>query len=982
VTERVGDSAWQDRCIATHRCTTLVRTRADLAKPGGFGTLARPGSEEVRSMFRHRGNRLLGAIFAVAATGALAASNAPGAPAIPKIAFQKYRLANGLEVILSEDHRLPLVAVNVWYHVGPADERPGRTGFAHLFEHMMFEGSGHVSRGAHDRLLEGAGATDMNGTTDFDRTDYFETLPSNQLELALWLESDRMGFLLDALDQQKLTNQKDVVRNERRQSIENRAYGLVSEEIYHQLFPAGHPYHAAVMGSHADIEAARLADVRTFFRQYYVPNNATLAIVGDLDVARTKALIEKYFGSLARGAPVTHTPVKTPTLTHERRVTVHDQVELPRLYLAWHTAPFYRPGDAEADLMALVLGGGKSSRLYRDLVHDRRIAQDVSADQESMQLGSVFTIEATAKPGVTLEQLEKAVDAQLAELAARGPTQAELDRARNTIDARTIRGLERLGGIADRLNQYNHYVGDPGYLATDLGRYGRVTPETLRRFAAQTFTANSRLVVLGEPGAKAIEDVPKSADSADHAAAQAAAAERTTPTPAEDWRETPPAAGPPSPLALPLAERFTLGNGLSIFLLQQHRLPVVAADLVVLSGSEANPLDRPGLAEFTAAMLQEGTERRSAQQIADDAAQIGADLESGSARDASSIEVHTLTGTVDTAFELLADVALHPAFAPAELDRMRDQRLTRLRQQHDNPNATAARVLALAVYGAQHPYGFNELGTTHSLQTISREDLKQFWRTGYTPGNSALVVTGDLSGAELMALAQKYFGAWQGAAHAAVLPPLPAAATRKIILIDKPGSPQTALRIGEVGAPRSTPDYAALEVMNTAFGGIFSSRINLNLRETHGYTYGAGSGFAFNRGPGPFAIAAGVRTDVTAPAVHEIFAETERIRAQPIGADELAVARNAVARSLPGLFETTRIAARTVAGIFVYGLPLDYYGTLPPKIDAVTAQDVQRVAGEYLKPDQMTVVAVGDRRRIEPELEHLGLGAVQVQAIE
>ena len=924
-------------------------------------------------------------ILWLAAPWVLAASSASGAPAVPSIQFEKFRLPNGLEVILSEDHRLPLVAVSIWYHVGPADERSGRTGFAHLFEHMMFEGSAHVARNAHDKWLEGAGATDINGTTDFDRTDYFETVPSNQLELALWLESDRMGYLLPTLDQEKLTNQKDVVRNERRQSIENRPYGLVEEAVFRELFPASHPYHADVMGSHADIEAARLADVRAFFRQYYVPNNASLAIVGDLDVTRTKALVEKYFGPIARGSPVTHARVAAPAITSERRVTVHDQIELPRLYMAWHTPAIYQSGDAEADLLAQVLGGGKSSRLYRDLVHDKRIAQDVSASQESMQLGSVFTIEATARPGVTLEQLESAIDAQISELAARGPAGPEVERARNTIDAEVIRGLERLGGfggLADRLNQYNHYLGDPNYLARDLARYDRVTPEALQRVAARTLTRSSRLVVLGVPGQKVIDDVPKSADATEHSSGEPASPRLKRESASADWRSRPPVAGPPSPIALPVPERFTLANGLSVYLLPQHRLPVVAAALVVLSGSEANPLDEPGLAAFTAAMLQEGTAKRSSEQIADDAAQIGAELISASSRDASTVEVRSLTDTIEPAFALLADVTLKPAFAAQEVDRVRDRRLTQLRQQHDSANAIAARVLNGAVYGEQHPYGFIELGTQRSLEKISRDDLARFWQQGYTPANSALVVAGDLSRAALERLAQKYFGDWQGAAHQAVLPPVPAAHGRRIIIIDKAGSPQSAVRIGSVGAARSTPDYVALEVMNTALGGIFSSRINQNLRETHGYTYGAGSGFVFTRAPGPFVIATGVRTDVTAPAIHEIFGELERMRSAPIGADELELARNAVARSLPGEFETTRAAARSLTQIFVYGLPLDYYRSLPAQIDQVTAADVHRVAQEYLKPQDMIVIAVGDRARIEPELRHLDIGPVETRAVD
>ena len=405
---------------------------------------------------------------------------------IPKLQYNKYSLENGLEVILLEDHRLPLVAVNIWYHVGPANERPGLTGFAHLFEHMMFEGSKHVGEKAHFQHLEAAGASNINGTTDFDRTNYFETLPSNQLELALWLESDRMGFLLENLDEKKLENQRDVVRNERRQNIESAPYGLVQEEIFHQLFPQDHPYYASVMGSHADIEAAELADIRDFFRIYYAPNNASLAIVGDIDPERTRALVEKYFGPIAAGKPVPGTKALTPPITSEKRAVVTDQVELPRVYLAWLTDTILTQGDAECDLIAKILGGGKSSRLYKSLVYEKRIAQDVAAQQYSLALGSIFFIEATCKPGITPDALEDAIRKELVRFQEDGPNPGEIERAQNTFEAAVIRGLETLGGfggVADRLNQYNHCLGDPGYLETDLERYSIATVPSLRSAA-------------------------------------------------------------------------------------------------------------------------------------------------------------------------------------------------------------------------------------------------------------------------------------------------------------------------------------------------------------------------------------------------------------------------------------------------------------------------------------------------------------------
>jgi zinc protease len=922
-------------------------------------------------------------IGALAQTGNRTASSSATAPMVaPRLDFEKYKLKNGLEVILLEDHRLPLVATNLWYHVGPANERPGLTGFAHLFEHMMFQGSKHIGDDAHFKLLEGAGASDINGTTDFDRTNYFETLPSNQLELALWLESDRMGFLLDTLDGAKLANQRDVVRNERRQG-ENSPYGLVEEEVFHQLFPKTHPYYANVIGSHADIESARLKDVREFFKLYYAPNNASLAIVGDIDKAQAKALVEKYFGPIASGAPVPKINATTPPITAERRAVVTDQVELPRVYMAWLTDPIYKPGDAEADLLALILGGGKSSRLYKRLVYERQIAQDVAASQYSLILGSVFQIQATAKPGVKPEDLEKAINEELDAVRKDGVTADQLARARNVIQTRIVQGLETLGGfggVADRLNQYNHFLGDPGFLAKDLERYDKATPAALQKLAQQKLTNNSRVVVYGVPGKKVVDDVPKTTEA--EASTPATPANGNAAQSDDAWRNQPPQAGAASKLALPVPKSFKLANGLTIMLVEQHNLPVVAANLVVLSGSEANPADKPGLASFTADMLDEGTTKRSTLQIAEDVAAIGASLGTGSSSDSSSVSVRTLKKNADAALDILADVALQPAFSAKELERVRNTRLTQLLQQSDNPNVLASKIFNSEVYGTNHPYGYTELGTQESIKAVTREDMLKFWQAGYVPENAALVVAGDLTESELRALAEKHFGKWTGKASSFTRPDVRASTARHIVVVDKPGAPQTALRIGMVGVPRASADYVPIEVMNTGLGGLFSSRINMNLREKNGYTYGAGSVFQFRRGPGPFYTATSVRTDVTAPAVREIFNELERIRTSDVSAEELKIAKDSFARSLPGLFETTGQAAASIGQLFIYNLPLDYYRTLPGKIDAVTIADVRRVAEKYLIPESMVIVAVGDRSKIEPELQKLNLGKLEARGLD
>jgi zinc protease len=894
---------------------------------------------------------------------------------VPTLSFEKFTLGNGLEVILSEDHRLPLVAVNLWYHVGPANEDPGRTGFAHLFEHMMFQGSKHVAGDSHFRLLEGAGASDVNGTTDFDRTNYFQTVPADELELALWLESDRMGYLLDEVDQAKLSNQQDVVRNERRQRTENRPYGLVEEALFHQLFPEGHPYYASIIGSHADIQAASLEEVKSFFKLYYAPNNASLAIVGDIDVARTRALVEKYFGALKRGEPVPGPRVVTPPIAAERRMVVADRVELPRVYMAWHTPPIFTPGDAEAEIAGSVLGGGRSSRLYKALVYDQQVAQAVSAYQQSLTLGSVFTIVATARPGRTAEELERAIDAELARLRDSGPDQAEVDRARNTVETRIVQGLERLGGfggVADRLNLYNHHVKAPGYLDEDVRRYRGVTPSSVKTFAASHLVPSRRALIHAVPGEP---DVP--------AAVPRPALPTTTSGESvnadEPWRHERPAPGQVRPLQIPVPESFSLPNGLTVLVNERPGLPVVSASLVVNTGSEANPVDRPGLASFTAAMLDEGTARLGALEIADEVARLGASLSTGSTADSMQVTGGSLRRTFPALLDIMADLARHPAFPDEEIERQRASRLASLAQQRDNPGAVSNAAMYAALYGPGHPYGYTELGTDASNRAIAKADLQRFWSSHVVPSNAALVVSGAIAVAELRPLVEQAFGDWP---RGAATPPSlgePQTTGARLVLVDRSGAPQTQVRIASIGVPRATPDYESILVMNEALGGLFSSRINLNLREQHGYTYGAGSQFTFRRSAGPFYVASAVRTDVTAPAVAEVFKEIGRIREAPLTLEELALAKDSLVRSLPSQFETSGRVTSSTANTFVYGLGIDYYTKIQARLSAVSLDQVTAAAERYIVPDRLIVVAVGDTARIRGPLEKLSLGAIEVR---
>ena len=800
----------------------------------------------------------------------------------PSIPYEKYRLANGLEVILSQDRTLPLVAVDIWYHVGAANEEPGRTGFAHLFEHMMFTGSKHVPRGVADKLLEGVGGTDSNASTSFDRTNYYDTVPSNQLELALWSHADRMGYLLDSLDQTALTNQQDVVRNERRQSYENRPYGVVDEAVFHALFPPGHPYRPAIIGSHLDIQAAALADVRDFFKRYYRPNNATLTVVGDFDTAAAKRAVQKYFGSFKRGPDVAAPAVTTPALTSEKRVTVTDRIELERLDLAWLTAPKFKPGDAELAIAAYILAGGKSSRLFKKLVYELQVAQDVSAGQDPYALTSIFEIEAVARSGHTAAELQPLIDAELDRLAAEPPSMTEVERARNQIERSLYESLQKVGGSngrADLLNMYNHYTGDPGYLSKDIERYASVTPADVQRVVREYLRKDARVVVLAVRGDKKLDPDPPAPKVASNPGTESINAD-------ERWRNATPKGGPGRAPVLPSPQSFVLANGLKVLYLQRPNLPIVTAQLVVDGGLTAGDPSLPGVSDFTAAMLEEGTASRSSQQLSDELDHLGAAYAAQTLRDVTSLEIDALARNFPDALALLADMAQHPAFPADEIERQRKARLSTIAELRENGGALADVAFARALYGSAHPYGGSAVGTEASVKAIAEADLRSLWQRRFRPDKAALIVVGAIDGASLKALVERQWGDWRPASNASASAPpaMPVKSAARVIVVDVPDAPQTELRIGRIGTVRTTPDFAALQVLNEAFGGAYTSRLNLDLREDKGYTYQIGSRFRYGRMPSPFVIRTGVRSDVSAPAVAEIFLQLKRVATSPLAA--------------------------------------------------------------------------------------------------
>ena len=642
------------------------------------------------------------------------------------VAFDKVTLPNGLDVILHEDHTVPVAAVNVWYHVGSKDEQMGRTGFAHLFEHVMFEGSKHHNS-SHFEPLQKAGAS-LNGSTTSDRTNYWEDVPTNFLELALWLEADRMGFLLDALDQQRFDIQRDVVKNERRQSYENRPYGMAHWHIQEALFPLPHPYHWMTIGSQEDLDAASLDDVKDFFRRFYSPSNASLAVAGDIDKGRALELVNHFFGDLPPGPQVRRTSRFDSGLAGRVELEMRDRVSLPRLYIAWPTPPHFSDDDAPLELLRAVLADGLSSRLYRSLVYEKQIAQTVSARFRGSEIAGEFIVEGTAAAGHSLEEVEQAIDAELERIRHDPPTDEEIARAKNRLEAEHYRQLARIGGFggkADSLNYFNTFMGDPNLVNTSIDDYLAVQREDILRACERTLDHRQvRMKVRPEDSyTPAVTGIDRT----------------VMPPPGRDPSFTP-----------PVPQRRTLPNGLGITVVEKRDLPIVSFGLHVSGGTSADPEDRPGLASLTSQMLSEGTETRTSQQIAEEFEFMGARLHSETRRETAFFSTETLTRHWTAALELMADVLLHPTFPDHEWDRVQREHITDLQRARDDAGFIAEQVMPGLLFGRTSPYGHPSHGTEESVAAITPADLRRHYQSSFGPSGSNLLVVGDVSVDEVM----------------------------------------------------------------------------------------------------------------------------------------------------------------------------------------------------------------------------------------
>ncbi|MEK7677317.1 MAG: pitrilysin family protein [Verrucomicrobiota bacterium] len=874
------------------------------------------------------------------------------------IPYQKFVLANGLTLIVHEDHKAPIVAVNVWYHVGSKDEKPGRTGFAHLFEHLMFNGSENYNDD-YFQVMERIGATDLNGTTNPDRTNYFENAPKSVLDIVLWLESDRMGHFQGAITQARLDEQRGVVQNEKRQG-ENQPYGRTRELIAKNTYPAGHPYSWTTIGSMEDLNAASLEDVREWFKTYYGTANAVIVIAGDIDAPTARQKAEKFFGDIPPGPPLAKHEAWIAKRTGTQRQIMEDRVPQSRVYKIWNTPPYRSVEADDLNLISDLLASGKNSRLYQRLVYREQIATTVSSYIDAREIGSQFYIVATARPGEDLAKVEKAVDEELARFLADGPTEKELQRVKTEYFAGFIRGIERIGGFggkSDILALNEVFGGSADYYKVSLQHSREATTERLKK-TAQAWLSDGVYVLEVHPFPEL-----KTAKSE------------------VDRSKLPEPEAPPEP-KFPELQRTTLPNGLKIVLAERHSIPQVLFTLLVDAGYAADQFGSPGTADLAMDMLDEGTQTRSALQLSEELALLGANLSAGSDLDTSSVSLSALKANLDPALEIFGDVILHPSFPEDDFKRLQKQQLDAIQREKFQPFQMALRVFPRFLYGANHAYGnpFTGSGTTESVTKMTRADMEKFYQTWFKPNLATLIVVGDTTLSEIAPKIEKLFNDWKpGETPKKNIGTVEHHPKQVVYLMDRPGSIQSIIFAGHVALPKANPDEIAIESMNTILGGMFTSRVNMNLREDKHWSYGAHTILVGARGQRPFLAYAPVQTDKTKESMIEIAKELRGILGEkPVTADELSKVQKQQTLELAGLWETMDSVSGSIGEIIRYALPDDYYRTYPAKVRSLTLPLVSAAAQKVIRPDNLVWIVVGDRSKMEAAVRELGFGEIRL----
>ncbi|MFN3878549.1 MAG: M16 family metallopeptidase [Brevundimonas sp.] len=919
-------------------------------------------------------------VWASVAPAPAAQAAAPAVQAAPvadlvaevDIPYTKFTLDNGLTVLVHEDHKAPVVAVSVWYNVGSKDEPAGKTGFAHLFEHLMFGGSENAP-GSYFTPMRNMGATDMNGTTWFDRTNYFETVPTPALEQALFMESDRMGYMLGAISQETLDLQRGVVQNEKRQG-DNQPYGLNQYKQLEALFPEGHPYRHSTIGSMADLDAASMQTVRDWFTSNYGPNNAVLVLAGDITPAKARELTEKYFGPIAKGPVNTPAQAPIPTLPAPVNETTHDRVSNAQVEISWVV-----PGMLDADSVPLsvgasVLGGLASSRLDNELVRGDQSAVSVSASNGAYHRVGIFEISATVKPGEDPAAVEARTREILNGLIANGPTQDEINRVVTQYASRRIQGLEQVGGFggkATALAEGQLYAGDPEFYKKQLAAYAAVTPAQVQAAMQKWLTrpAYTLTTLVGEREAYA-------------EAAEAPSGANHTPAPEIQRvaRMAKPEIGQVANVDFPAVERARLSNGMEVIYAQRDAVPATKIAIDFDAGLAADDRAKLGLQTLMLDLMDEGTRTLNATQLAEAQEALGASITTGATMDRSVVQLSAVTPNLKPSVDLLADVVRNPAFASAELERLRATRLSRIAAERTQPAALASRALPELMYGADSPYGrpFSGNGDETSVKAITEADIRTDYARWIRPDNGKIFVVSDRPLSEITPVLDAAFGQWVPPASAKAVKdfsaPIPAA-TPKIVLIDRPQSPQSYIMGGEVLAASGTDDLLMLNAANNVLGNDFLSRINSDLRETKSWSYGVNASVAGFAGRVPYLVTAPVQADKTGPAIEALNLQFNDFLKGGKGVTPAELERtiNGNTRRLAGSYETSAAVLGALRSNDLLGRPDDYPETIAARTNALTAAQLDEAAKAAIDPSRFVWVVVGDASVVKPQLDALGI---------
>ncbi|MDY0080183.1 MAG: pitrilysin family protein [Ignavibacteriaceae bacterium] len=869
------------------------------------------------------------------------------------IPYTKFVLKNGLTLLVHEDHKAPIVAVNIWYHVGSKNEKPGRTGFAHLFEHLMFNGSENYDDD-YFKALEKVGATDLNGTTSEDRTNYFQNVPTSALDVALWMESDRMGHLIGAITQAKLDEQRGVVQNEKRQ-YDNEPYMMkIEDHSTKNCYPVGHPYSWSVIGSMEDLDAAKLEDVHEWFKNYYGPNNAVLVLAGDITPQLAYEKVNKFFGDIPPIQPVQRPVTWVAKMTGLKRFVVEDRVPQSRIIKIWNIPEWSSKDLFLLDLASDVLAVGKNSRLYKRLVYEEQIATDARAYISPKELGSQFTLDVTAKPGIDLAKIEQILDEEFAKLLNDGPTQSELELVKTNFISGFVRGIERIGGFggkSDILAQSFIFSGSPDFYKTRLQWLDEMKAADIKK-AMNDWLSDGVSILEIHP----YENLVTETSTAD--------------------RSKLPETSEPPVAKFPKIERSTLSNGLKIVLATRTAVPVVNFLLSVDAGFAADQNLPEGTSSLAMNLMDEGTKTKTSLQLNEELLKLGANLYTGSGLDNCNVGLSALKGSLDKSLELFADIILNPSFPDKELDRLKNERFSQIKREKSSPTQMALRVLPKYIYGEDHPYGtpFTGSGYEETVKNITRNDIVSFHDKWFKPNNSTLIVVGDISMDELKSKIDKLFKNWKsGDAPKKKIENVSHKTAPVVYVMDKPGSPQSVVIAGHVAPPRSDENYLEMEALNYVLGGTFTSRINMNLREDKHWSYGAGSTFFTSEGQMPFLVFAFVHGDKTKESIQEIHKEISGfLTDKPITSEEISKMKLNKTLELPGSWETNNAILNSLSEIVDYNLPDNYYDTYVKKINSLSDSEITKVAKRILAPDKMIWVVVGDLSKIEDPLKELG----------